>query len=1092
MKQRTILLCLSLVCASTKAIGQTATLDENWWVTDGAVFDIVLDPINDRAYLGGSFSTVGPALSFGAKITYPGTAPDLAYDKPNGRVLTVISDGGGGWYIGGTFSEVGGLPRNKIAKLLPTGGVDPDWDPAISSSITGVYALALDAGGNLFVGGEFNSLGGSNRRDLVKIPSGSSAADATFPENGSGTGDVRALLVVGSTLYVGGSFNNIGVRQHLARIDLANGTVDPWDPQPSGVVRALAWSGTTLYAGGSFSTVGSPAVARQGAAAFDAAGDPTAWDPSAWGSVHAVLPSPQGIFIGGDFPFVNSSGTNVPRSMVACVDPLTGVATTWAPADANEGEVRGLSMFNGSLLVSGEFNGSFGGRASVVALDPVTAALGSWDPVIGGPVDALSTFNNDLYVAGNFSTVGGVRRHGLAAIDLTTGQATAFGAAGVSTPNGAPAGGVTALHLEGPDLFIGGQFTHVAGAPRASLAALDVTSGNLLPWAPTTTGPFGGGDVRAFCKHGSVLYVAGWFDSLGGSPRSNLGAFDLQALSNTPTAWAPDPDGPVLALIADGTHLYAGGGFSSVGGAAMQNLAKLDPNLSPQNVWGSGCNGVVRTLAFGDGTLYVGGDFTTLGGAGRANIGRVDPETGIADSWFASVSGSVGRLSLHSTGVLACGSFEFANGAYTPGLVFLGRTSAAAAGVDFHLSTGTVINSAAVLPDDRVAFGGAWSADGRNNLGFLTLSCTPVPSFADLDGDGFGDGSGHFQDGAFGCTVPPGYVPTNSDCDDTNADINPGSLWYEDLDGDGYGSWTTEVMQCEAPPGYIDTPTDCDDTDPLIFNGHACDDGDVFNGQNDFIHAITCLCHGDATVIDLRTNLQGPYDGNSGLMRDDLRSAGLVPTMEPYTAAGYNFTLGAGAFVLPSVLAVAGSSAVVDWVVVEVRQGEPPHAIQHSRPALLLRDGRVVELDGTSMVKVPLVPGNWEVAVRHRNHLPVMSAGTYSSTFPNATVDLTLASTATYGTEARCALPNGVFGQWQGNVLPDNSLKYTGSLNDRDPILIAVGGTIPTATISGVYSNSDSNMDATIKYTGAGNDRDPILINIGGTVPTAQRQAQTP
>jgi hypothetical protein len=31
-----------------------------------------------------------------------------------------------------------------------------------------------------------------------------------------------------------------------------------------------------------------------------------------------------------------------------------------------------------------------------------------------------------------------------------------------------------------------------------------------------------------------------------------------------------------------------------------------------------------------------------------------------------------------------------------------------------------------------------------------------------------------------------------------------------------------------------------------------------------------------------------------------------------------------------------------------------------------------------------------------------------------------------------------------------------------------------------------------VKYTGGGNDRDPILLNIGGSVPTAVRNAQLP
>ena len=43
-----------------------------------------------------------------------------------------------------------------------------------------------------------------------------------------------------------------------------------------------------------------------------------------------------------------------------------------------------------------------------------------------------------------------------------------------------------------------------------------------------------------------------------------------------------------------------------------------------------------------------------------------------------------------------------------------------------------------------------------------------------------------------------------------------------------------------------------------------------------------------------------------------------------------------------------------------------------------------------------------------------------------------------------------------------------------------------------VYDRRDTNLDGVIKYTGAGNDRDPILLNIGGTVLTNTRTQQLP
>ncbi len=83
-------------------------------------------------------------------------------------------------------------------------------------------------------------------------------------------------------------------------------------------------------------------------------------------------------------------------------------------------------------------------------------------------------------------------------------------------------------------------------------------------------------------------------------------------------------------------------------------------------------------------------------------------------------------------------------------------------------------------------------------------------------------------------------------------------------------------------------------------------------------------------------------------------------------------------------------------------------------------------------------------------------------------------------------MPSTVPKPWQG--LSKRTLPLE---DDRDPILTRNGGTVPTNTVSGYYTE-DINLDGLVKYTGADNDRDPVLATIGGTVPTAVRVAQLP
>ena len=244
--------------------------------------------------------------------------------------------------------------------------------------------------------------------------------------------------------------------------------------------------------------------------------------------------------------------------------------------------------------------------------------------------------------------------------------------------------------------------------------------------------------------------------------------------------------------------------------------------------------------------------------------------------------------------------------------------------------------------------------------------------------------------------------------------------------------------------------------------------------------------------VNLQVVLQGPADPQTGIMRDDLRQSGLVPVQEPFTALGFQHAGGGGGEVLdPQVLAVTGLNAIVDWVLVELRDPGNASTVVATRSALLQRDGDVVDVDGGPRLQFAVAEGDYLVAVRHRNHLGVMTATPLTLDEDITVVDLSSGDVVTHGTDARVLLSGGRRALWAGNVLPDDALRYTGTNNDRDPILNAIGGTVPTNTVSG-YLGTDVDLDGQTKYTGSGNDRDLILNNIGGVVPTAIRNEQLP
>lgn len=242
--------------------------------------------------------------------------------------------------------------------------------------------------------------------------------------------------------------------------------------------------------------------------------------------------------------------------------------------------------------------------------------------------------------------------------------------------------------------------------------------------------------------------------------------------------------------------------------------------------------------------------------------------------------------------------------------------------------------------------------------------------------------------------------------------------------------------------------------------------------------------------LNIRAFLQGPYNSTTGAMNDGLRANSLIPTTEPYTALGYAFVGGGGESTTQPILDFPGSNAIIDWVVLELRDKNDNVNVLHSRSALLQADGDVVEMDGFSQVRFPLPADDYFIAVHHRNHLSVMPLNSVALSGSSSAIDLTNGSTATYGTNAQ-HINAGVRMLWCGDVSGDGTLMYVGEGNDRDPILVEIGGTVPTATSAG-YKAEDVNMDGTVKYVGEGNDRDPILVNIGGSVPTNTRTEQLP
>jgi hypothetical protein len=249
-----------------------------------------------------------------------------------------------------------------------------------------------------------------------------------------------------------------------------------------------------------------------------------------------------------------------------------------------------------------------------------------------------------------------------------------------------------------------------------------------------------------------------------------------------------------------------------------------------------------------------------------------------------------------------------------------------------------------------------------------------------------------------------------------------------------------------------------------------------------------CATQPTTGTLGAKVFLGGCLNWTNYTMNDGLRTAGMIPASEPYTAMGYTME-NPGATVTSTVLNTTGNSAPVDWVIVELKSATGGYPVAARRACLVRRDGTVITPDGNTVITFATTTTvGKHLVIHHRNHLGVMSASPLTTN--GQVIDFTQSTTGVYGTDAM-QVGGARRALYAGNVNSDNQVKYTGTGNDRDLILSTIGSTTPTNTLNG-YRREDVNMDGVTKYTGTGNDRDPVLSIIGGTTPTAVRVQQVP
>jgi hypothetical protein len=384
------------------------------------------------------------------------------------------------------------------------------------------------------------------------------------------------------------------------------------------------------------------------------------------GRIRALASYNGALYVGGWF----KRTTNGAASNIARWNGSTWQAVGTGISNPSLHEVFALATHNGDLYITGFFTSAGGVAVNSIAKWNGTSytALGSGLRFSDGQPGrglALASFNNELYVTGQFDNAGGV----VNTRNIAKWTGTAWASVGDLTGTGGAALTVVDEDGEGPNpaaLFLGGAFDHVGGTP--GIAAL-----NLARYDGTWSA-LGDG------LNGSVYALAGV--DLGGGPQLYASGLSLQETGGNPdsmkrwngTAWEPVPGGPtshsessndrgsastLIAADLDGpgpqaSVLVMGGTFDSVGATVTPMVAAFNGTswmslTQGDGLWAHVGTNTTNFVASGDedgpgpqpAAVYAFGNFITAGATqAPRGIARRD-ESG----WTAMGGDEVGTVS---------------------------------------------------------------------------------------------------------------------------------------------------------------------------------------------------------------------------------------------------------------------------------------------------------------------------------------------------------------------------------------------------------------------------------------------------------------
>ncbi len=595
----------------TAGHGQDLIPAKDFYVTDGVVETV--EAVGDSVYVGGHFTHVGPYTGPLAPVSISTGATIPGFPEANGWIFGLASDGAGGWFVGGDFTEIGGVAREHVAHILPDLTTDLAWD---ANADHRVHGFAVH-GSTVYLHGYFSSIGGEPRVQLASVSLATGAVTTWNPSPTSGV--VEDFYLDGDTLYVVGSFVTIGGEaRDMAAFDLTTGSLTAFDPVITNNVLTVVARDGVVYVGGRFTTAGGSARSRL--AAFDAATAAVLpWDPDVNSTVHDLALDDSTLFAGGIFAIVGG----VYHPAIVEIDLATGAALN--NIGGTTGTVLSLLVHGDELYVAGDFTNLDGQDRRYLGGFDLTTGDVLDTPAPLDVVTVMAASGDTLFAGGEFGAVNGVVRNRFAAFHASTLELLPF------APDFQNIVWSIKANAAEDTLYVSGRFVFIDGVSRDKVASFDLTTGTLTDFAPEVNG-----DVYDISVTDDLLYMGGTYSMVGASFRFDLASVDR--VTGALTSWSPTTIGFINTITAWNDTIYVGGSFSAIGDSSRTNLAALDGTTGDVLGWGSNitlaASAEVESFfpldhpSYPSGVIFIGGDFLNMGIGLRRGVAAVYRDTG--------------------------------------------------------------------------------------------------------------------------------------------------------------------------------------------------------------------------------------------------------------------------------------------------------------------------------------------------------------------------------------------------------------------------------------------------------------------------------